>query len=78
MASQTRELDGTGIIGGAAPRSRPAAAPGPHPPRPAADGRLTKTLPRVSTEMALQILACNLTRVLNIMGSRKLLAAIPA
>jgi hypothetical protein len=39
---------------------------------------LTKTLPRVSTEMALQVLAYNLTRVLNILGSRKLLAAIPA
>jgi len=39
---------------------------------------LTKTLPRVSTEMALQVLAYNLTRVLNIMGSRKLLEAIPA
>lgn len=39
---------------------------------------LTKTLPRVSTEMALQVLAYNLTRVLNIKGSRKLLAAIPA
>jgi hypothetical protein len=38
---------------------------------------LTKTLPRVSTEMALQVLAYNLTRVLNILGSRKLLAAIP-
>ena len=39
---------------------------------------LTKTLSRVSTEMALQVLAYNLTRVLNIKGSRKLLAAIPA
>lgn len=38
---------------------------------------LTKTLPRVSTEMALQVLAYNLTRVLNILGSRTLLAAIP-
>lgn len=38
---------------------------------------LTKTLPRVSTEMALHVLAYNLTRVLNILGSRKLLAAIP-
>ena len=37
---------------------------------------LTKTLPRVSTKMALQVLAYNLTRVLNIMGSRKLLAAM--
>ncbi len=38
---------------------------------------LTKTLPRVSTEMAFQVLAYNLTRVLNILGSRTLLAAIP-
>ena len=38
---------------------------------------LIKTLPRVSTEMALQVLAYNLTRVFNIMGSQKLLAAIP-
>jgi len=37
---------------------------------------LTKTLPRVSTEMALHVLAYNLTRVLNIVGYRKLMAAI--
>lgn len=37
---------------------------------------LTKTLPRVSTEMALHVLAHNLTRVLNIVGYRKLMAAI--
>jgi len=37
---------------------------------------LMKTKPRVSTEMALHILAYNLTRVLNIIGSRKMLAAI--
>ena len=39
---------------------------------------LTRTLPRVSAEMALQVLAYNLTRVLNIMGSKRLLAAIRA
>ncbi|SMD15431.1 Transposase [Fulvimarina manganoxydans] len=37
---------------------------------------LTRTLPRVSAEMAFHVLAYNLTRVLNIMGSRKLLAAM--
>ena len=39
---------------------------------------LMKTKPRVSTEMALHVLAYNLTRVLNIVGSRKLLTAIAA
>ncbi len=39
---------------------------------------LMKTLPRVSGEMALHVLAYNLTRVLNIMGSGHLLAAIRA
>ncbi len=39
---------------------------------------LTRTLPRVSTEMALQVLAYNLTRVINIMGSKRLLAAMRA
>jgi Transposase DDE domain len=37
---------------------------------------LLKTLPRVAGEMALHVLAYNLTRVLNIVGSRLLLAAI--
>jgi len=35
-----------------------------------------KTLPRVSTEMSLQILAYNLKRVINIMGAKPLMAAI--
>jgi hypothetical protein len=35
-----------------------------------------KTLPRVAGEMALHVLAYNLTRVMNIVGSRLLLAAI--
>jgi len=39
---------------------------------------LMKTLPRVSGEMALHVLAYNLTRVLNIMGSKPLRAAIRA
>jgi len=39
---------------------------------------LMKTLPKVATEMALHVLAYNLTRVMNIVGVRPLLAAIQA
>jgi transposase len=39
---------------------------------------LTKTLPKVATEMALSVLAYNLTRVMNIMGPGPLLAAMRA
>jgi transposase len=39
---------------------------------------LTKTLPRVASEMALHVLAYNLTRVMNIMGIQPLMAAIRA
>jgi transposase len=39
---------------------------------------LTKTLPRVSTEMSLHILAYNLKRVMAIMGAQPLMAAIRA
>ena len=39
---------------------------------------LMKTLPRVAGEMALHVLAYNLTRVMNIVGSRVLIAAIRA
>jgi transposase len=39
---------------------------------------LMKTLPRVATEMALHVLAYNLTRVMSIMGVRPLLAAMRA
>jgi len=39
---------------------------------------LMKTLPRVASEMALHVLAYNLTRVMNIMGIRPLMAAIKA
>jgi len=37
---------------------------------------LTKTLPKVAAEMALSVLAYNLTRVMNIIGVRPLIAAI--
>ena len=37
---------------------------------------LMKTLPRVASEMALHVLAYNLTRVMNIMGIQPLLAAM--
>jgi transposase len=39
---------------------------------------LMKTLPRVASEMALHVLAYNMTRVMSIMGVRPLLAAITA
>src|SRR5450755_2334761 len=39
---------------------------------------LMKTLPRVATEMALHVLAYNLTRVMNIIGVQPLMAAIRA
>ncbi len=39
---------------------------------------LTKTLPRVASEMALHVLAYNLTRVMNIMGIQPFLTAIRA
>jgi len=39
---------------------------------------LMRTLPRVATEMALHLLAYNLTRVMNILGIQPLLAAMRA
>jgi len=39
---------------------------------------LTKTLPKVAAEMALSVLAYNLTRVMNIVGIKPLMAAITA
>ncbi len=39
---------------------------------------LMKTLPRVASEMALHVLAYNLTRVINIMGIQRLMAAMRA
>jgi hypothetical protein len=39
---------------------------------------LTRTLPKVATEMALAVLAYNLTRVMNIVGVKPLIAAIAA
>ena len=37
---------------------------------------LTKTLPRVAAEMALHVLAYNMTRVMNIIGTKPLIAAM--
>jgi transposase len=37
-----------------------------------------KTLPKVATEMALHVLAYNLTRIMNIIGIKPLLAAMRA
>jgi len=37
-----------------------------------------KTLPRVSTEMSLHVLAYNMKRVINLIGTRQLIAAIQA
>jgi len=39
---------------------------------------LMKTLPRVGTEMALHVLAYNLTRVMNLIGTERLIAAMRA
>ncbi len=39
---------------------------------------LTKTLPRVSTEMSLHVLAYNMKRMMNIMGTKSLIEAIRA
>ena len=39
---------------------------------------LMKTLPRVASEMALHVLTYNLTRVMNIIGTKPLIAAIRA
>jgi hypothetical protein len=39
---------------------------------------LMKTLPKVGGEMALHVLAYNLTRVMNIVGIKPLMAAIAA
>ena len=39
---------------------------------------LTKTLPKVAAEMALSVLAYNLTRVMNIVGAKPLMGAIAA
>lgn len=39
---------------------------------------LMKRLPKVATEMALSVLAYNLTRVLNIFGVKALIAAMGA
>ena len=39
---------------------------------------LMKTLPRVSTEMSLHILAYNMKRAINLLGTQKIMATIQA
>ncbi len=39
---------------------------------------LTKTIPKVSTEMSLHVLAYNMKRVMNILGAQRLMEAIAA
>jgi hypothetical protein len=39
---------------------------------------LTKTLPKAAAEMALSVLAYNLTRVMNFVGTKPLMAAVVA
>jgi hypothetical protein len=39
---------------------------------------LMKTLPKVAAEMVLSVLAYNLARVINILGTRPLIAAVRA
>jgi hypothetical protein len=65
------------------PRHARAAHDGRTPVRndQGADGAthfLLKRLPRVATEMALHVLAYNLTRVLNIVGIKPMMAAVRA
>jgi hypothetical protein len=50
----------------------------PHKMRMGATHFLMKTLPKVATEMALHVLAYNLTRVMNIVGNKPFLAEIPS
>jgi transposase len=39
---------------------------------------LTRTLPRVRTEMSLHVLAYNMKRAINLLGTRNIVAAIRA
>ena len=66
--------------GGSAKISRPSSASWSFEQghRMGATHFLMKTLPRVTTEMALHVLAYNLTRVMNIIGVRPLLTAMRA
>ena len=91
VRAQITMHDGAGAphraVGARAPARRPTAAsrcqPASHAPE-ARDGRasvrhdLIKTLPKVAAEMALSVLAYNLTRIMNIVGIKPLVAAIRA
>jgi len=49
-----------------------------HPFGTSATHFLMKTLPRVTAEMALHVLAYNMTRLMNIMGTKPLIAIMRA
>jgi hypothetical protein len=64
---------------GHAPASRDSEHPfGTMKARMGATHFLCRTLPKVATEMALSVLAHNLTRVMNIMGIKPMMAAMRA
>jgi Transposase DDE domain len=79
-----QELCGTAALHDANPQAmRQRRATVEHPfgtmkARMGATHFLTKTLPKVAAEMALSVLAYNLTRVMNIVGTKPLMAAIVA
>ena len=58
--------------------AKPSSIRSPVKMRMGATHFLMKTLPKVATEMALHVLAYNLTRVMNIVGIKPFLAAIRA
>jgi hypothetical protein len=60
------------------PINRPASHRIPDTPWMGATHFLTRKLPRVRTEMSLHVLAYNLKRAMNILGTRALLQAIAA
>src|SRR6516164_5433380 len=74
-AATSRSLSTTGSAGGRETVEHPF---GTLKARIGATHFLMKTLPRVATEMALHVLAYNLTRVMNIMGPGQLIAAMRA
>ena len=79
MKSMSCNVSGTVAGSGASARRETVEHPfGTIKARMGATHFLMKTLPRVAAEMALHVLAYNLTRVMNIMGVQPLMAAMRA
>ena len=70
-STRTRKRCASGVKRSSIPSARSK-------PRMGATHFLMKRLPRVPAEMALHVLAYNLTRVMNIIGIKSLIAAIRA